>query len=85
MKQLILSCKKATYFISLKEEGRLSFAKKLQLRLHLTVCSLCRLFAKQTTFFSKNAGRLHEHIPTQLSTDAKERMNRVIKELTSGV
>lgn len=84
MKQLILSCKKATWLISLKEEGKLSFIQRIQLRMHLAVCSMCKLFEKQTLFISKNARHLHEHSHTPLSSDSKERMSKVIKDATSG-
>lgn len=84
MKQVILSCKKATWLISLKEEGKLTFTQKIQLRMHLAVCSMCKLFEKQTLFISKNARHLLEHSHTTLSSDSKEKMSKVIKEATSG-
>lgn len=84
MKQLILSCRKATYLMSVKEEGKLTFSQKLQLRAHLPVCSMCRLFEKQTAFISKNARHSHQHITAHLSQKAKEKMSKAIMEITSG-
>lgn len=47
-----ITCKQATMLISKKEEGRLSLLQRIQLYQHLWICSLCRLFEKQTGFFS---------------------------------
>ncbi len=84
MKEVNITCKKATLLISMKEEGKLSFAQKIQLRMHLAVCSMCKLFEKQSLFISKNARHLHEHSHTPLSSNSKERMSKVIKDATSG-
>jgi hypothetical protein len=84
MKRLILTCKKATYFISLKEEGRLTFIQRIQLRIHIAVCVFCRLFEKQAAFFTKNAVHLQDHCPAPLSREAKESMRKVIKAAISG-
>jgi hypothetical protein len=84
MKQLILSCKKATYYISLREEGKLSFTQQLQLRAHLTVCRFCRLFQQQTAFITKNATHSHNHSSAILSKEKKEKMSKLIKEITTG-
>jgi len=84
MKQLILTCKKATYYISLREEGKLSITQKLQLRGHLAVCHLCKLFQQQTAFITKNAPHTHNHSNATLSKEKKEKMGKLIKEITSG-
>ncbi len=42
-----ITCKEAVDFISKKEEGKLAFSQRLQLRFHLFLCNLCRLFYKQ--------------------------------------
>lgn len=83
MKELNITCKKATLLISVKEEGKLSFTQKVQLRAHLAICSMCKLFEKQSLFISKNARYLQEHIHAPLSSDAKEKMGKVFKEATS--
>ncbi len=71
MKRLLLTCKKATYLISLKEENKLSFRQSMQLRAHLTVCSFCKLFQKQTRFIVHNAKLSNEHIHAELSVESK--------------
>jgi len=83
MKQLILSCKKATYYISLREEGKLSITQKLQLHAHLTVCSLCRLFQQQTAFITKNSIYTNIHSSASLSKEKKGKMSKRINDMIS--
>lgn len=70
--------------MSLREEGKLSVTQRLQLRAHLTVCSLCKLFQQQTALITKNAAHAHDHSNTLLSNEKKEEMGRLIKDITTG-
>jgi len=74
-----ISCKKATYLVSKKEEGKLSWLEKIQLRGHLTICSLCRKFEMQTGWIGKHAG--HVHVEAVLPEESKERMSSALKEV----
>ena len=78
MRLLNISCKKATYLLSKKEENKLSWLEKIKLRGHLTICSLCRKFEQQTVFIARNAKHTHEH--AILSVEAKERMRHALKD-----
>ncbi len=80
MKRIILSCKKATFLISLKEEQKLSLSQRLQLRAHLAVCSLCKLFEQQTGFISRSAKHSHENTSSSLS---EEKKNEITKKLNA--
>ncbi len=85
MRRLILSCKKATYLISLREEGKLPPYQQVQLRIHLAVCSMCKLFAKQTAFITRRL--LDAKPPTQatnLSEPARKKLEAFVKEIISG-
>ena len=73
MSLLNISCKKATYLISKKEQGKISL---LTLWLHLGICSLCKRFEKQTGFIIKQAK--HTHTEEKLSEEAKERISKVL-------
>jgi hypothetical protein len=79
MSVLNASCKKATYLVSKKEENKLSWLEKIQLRSHMTICSMCRKFELQSGFIARNARHFHEHIHTHLSPEAKERMQAALK------
>ena len=77
---LMISCKKATLLISKKEENKLSWIGKWQLRGHLTICSLCRKFEQQSGFIGRNAKLLHEYIHATLSPEIKEKIKAALKE-----
>ncbi len=55
MGMLHITCKKATLLIIKKEEKKLSWLERWQLRGHLTICSLCRKFEIQSAFISRIA------------------------------
>jgi hypothetical protein len=74
MAKLTISCKEATAFISKKEEGKLSFKQRIQLWMHLGICGLCKLFAKQNKIITKTSRDLHLHINATLSEDDKRLM-----------
>jgi len=46
----MLSCKETTEKLSEAQDRNLSLAEKLQLKLHLAMCSGCRNFGKQLDF-----------------------------------
>ena len=50
-----ITCKQATDYISKKEEGRLSASQRVALWRHLAICSLCRLFSRQSKMMSQAA------------------------------
>ena len=72
------SCQKATYLISKKEEGILTERESLMLTLHLSVCSLCRSFEKQTRFFSAKRKDAVHH--SYLSDVAKSQMKKNLQD-----
>lgn len=74
----MISCKKATYLLSKKEENKLSWLEKIKLRGHLTICSMCRKFDEQTGFIIHHAR--HTHVHSVLSAEAKEKMQAVLKD-----
>jgi hypothetical protein len=69
-----ISCKKATYLSSKKEEGKLSWIEKIQLRSHMTICSLCRLFEQQSLIIAHQAK--HAECTDKLSEEAKRRIQK---------
>jgi hypothetical protein len=75
-----LGCKKATFLMSKKEEGKLTAIEKIQLKLHLGICSFCTRFQKQTNFFTKHAMHTHEHLPGTLSPQKKEAIKLLLKD-----
>ncbi|MDZ4070196.1 MAG: hypothetical protein U1C70_00105 [Sediminibacterium sp.] len=75
----IISCKKATYLVSKKEEGKLNWIESIQLRSHMAICSLCRLFEQQSKFISKQAKHLHGE--ASLSEDQKKKIEQALHQV----
>jgi len=76
-----ITCKEATTFISQQEEGRLTFQQRLQLWLHLGICSLCKLFYRQNKIITANSQHLHEHTEASLTTAEKQNIINTIEEI----
>ncbi|MFP5042514.1 hypothetical protein [Parasediminibacterium sp. JCM 36343] len=68
-----ISCKKATFLISKKEEkGKITLWERFTLRMHLSICSLCKRFELQTGFIGRNAK--HNHADEKLPQGVKTRI-----------
>ena len=48
LKKIIYNCKQATFLIEKKELNKISFREAIELRIHLSGCSFCRLYKKQS-------------------------------------
>ena len=57
----MLSCKEATQRLSEAQDRNLSLSEKLQLKLHLAMCSGCRNFARQMDFLRAACKRFTEN------------------------
>jgi hypothetical protein len=68
-----ITCKKATYLSSKKEEGKLNWIEKIQLRSHIAICSFCRLFEQQSKIIAHQVK--HMECTDKLSEEAKSKMN----------
>jgi len=77
MSLLNISCKKATYLVSKKEQGRINLFDRITLRMHLSICSLCRRFEQQTGFIIKHTK--HTHTEEKLSEEVKERIKEALE------
>ena len=76
----MITCKQATEFIIKLEEGKLSLKKHWLLWMHLGICGLCKLFAKQSRFISKSSVHIHDHITENLSSDDKEKIIQALEQ-----
>ena len=72
MVKMMISCKEATAYILKKEEHRLSFKQRVQLWIHLAMCSFCKLFMKQSRILSEAAKHLPEDSTVSLSESDKK-------------
>lgn len=55
---ILYNCRKATYMVAQREEGKLNATQHIRLWLHLSMCKACSLFSKQTAFLSTAAKQI---------------------------
>jgi len=48
LKRILNNCRQATFLIEKRQMARLSFREVIELRIHLTGCSICALYNKQS-------------------------------------
>jgi hypothetical protein len=53
LKKIQYNCKQATFLIEKKQTGRLTLREKLELKIHLAGCSVCRIFQKQSILINR--------------------------------
>ncbi|WP_159471483.1 hypothetical protein [Dyadobacter sp. 3J3] len=58
IKGIIYNCRHATFLIEKKQIKKLTFTENIKLRIHLTGCSVCRIFQKQSILINRMAKRL---------------------------
>ena len=78
--KLMITCKEATRYISMKEERKLTPRQRFGLWLHLGVCSFCKLFMKQNKIIASVSKHIHEENET-LTTAEKEKIVVAINSL----
>lgn len=76
MKTFMLSCRQACLLMAKKEEGKLAALDRMRLRLHTSMCSICKKFDKQTRFILTATAEMERS--TALSEEAKDGMRRSI-------
>jgi hypothetical protein len=60
------SCKEIARLVSEQHDRQLPLRERLQVKLHLAVCALCRRFAKQIDFIGRLTRRAGEADPGSL-------------------
>ncbi len=66
--------------MSKKEEGKLTFKEKTQLRLHLRICDFCTRFQKQVKLFTGNALHTHEHLHVSMRDEKKQAIQELLTD-----
>ncbi|MBB5634596.1 hypothetical protein HDF26_002731 [Pedobacter cryoconitis] len=83
LKNIIYNCRKATFLIEKKQLTALTVREKIELRIHLTGCSFCRLFQKQSIGINRMVHELfHSAQPREirLDDDYKKKLQERIEE-----
>jgi predicted anti-sigma-YlaC factor YlaD len=84
MNILMLSCKKAGELIERKQDEELATVKKLQLKLHLSMCNLCSDYAQKSKSINRLLNSYHSSMPDilkeeKLSEKDKEDIKKKLK------
>lgn len=70
--KIVYNCRKATYLIEKRQIGQITLREKIELKIHLAGCSICRLFEKQSTVINRMVQHLfHGSNPTVPCLDEK--------------
>ena len=83
MNKIMLSCDMATYLITRNEFGKLNYAKRMQLSMHLAGCKYCRRFAEQSKYITEQLNKLKDlkkqGISISLTEEQKNNINTAIE------
>ena len=63
------SCRDISALVSRSLDERLTWAQRLQVRVHLAMCSACRSFERQTRFLSHACKALGKRIEAEASDE----------------
>ncbi len=73
LKSMMINCKKAAELVSKKEAGVLSVGEWVSLYIHVSMCSVCKTFEKQSAFIVKHVKKIQSQ--KTLTNDEKIKMN----------
>jgi predicted anti-sigma-YlaC factor YlaD len=76
----MISCKKATELITIREDRGLSQSERFQLQLHLGVCSLCRKYLQQTAMIIRSVKQLVGSEKTRMSEEKKNELRQMLNK-----
>lgn len=68
----MMHCKKATFLLSKREENKLTWLENVQVATHLTLCSACKRYEKQTMLITCLVKEIRK--PETLPDEVKQRI-----------
>ena len=82
MNRILPSCKEVSHLTSQAMDESLSLKKRIELRIHLSVCIWCRRNAEQLLTIRKFARTqaAADNEQAKLSTDAQDRITKLLKQ-----
>jgi predicted anti-sigma-YlaC factor YlaD len=87
IKNIIYNCKRATFLIEKKLIDRLTLREKIELRIHLCGCSICRMFYKQSAIINKMVQQLfrssndaHVHLDDAFKQELQHRIEEELNK-----
>lgn len=74
LKKVQHDCRKATFLLEKKQFGKISLREKIELRIHLAGCSVCRIFSQQTGMISRMVTELLRQSPPPAEMNASDKI-----------
>ncbi len=84
LKKITYNCRKATFLIEKKNNGRISVKEELELKYHLAGCSVCRIFQQQSRLIDQmfKAHLFNDVIQIKLDNNFKRILaKRIVDEM----
>lgn len=84
-KKIAYDCKKATFLIEKQQIGRITFREKAELKMHLTGCSICRIFQRQSVLINRMLSKdfIDQHTDIVLDIAFKSQLQEKINAILS--
>lgn len=79
MNKIILSCKQATFYSSIKSFRQIGWIKKLQLKVHFMMCPGCKMFNRQSELIDKGIEYFSTDTPSQPKTSLSDEKKSALK------
>ena len=81
-KKIAYNCRKATFLIEKQQISNITIREKIELKIHLAGCSVCKLFQQQSILINK---MLSKHFADQykdvvLDRDFKDKLQQKIND-----
>lgn len=82
LKKIAYNCRKATFLIEKQQIGKITLREKLELKIHLTGCSICVTFMQQSAMINQMARKLFhsDHPELQLDDAFKQQLQKQIDD-----
>ncbi len=80
MNAIMLDCEKATMYATRNEVEGLGCIKRIQLKMHLTTCKLCRSFVEQSKIISSEVTSIKEIDESNLKVHLTEQQKEHLQE-----
>lgn len=82
LEKIAYNCRKATLLIEKKQSIKLTIREKMELKLHLAGCSICRTYEQQSALINVMMHKLFKSASRDIKLDPafKEKMQKTIEQ-----
>lgn len=87
LKKIAWNCRKATFLIEKKQIGSITLRERLELKIHLAGCSVCRIFQKQSILINQmvkqlfqSSGGEHVHLDENYKRELQSRIDEELNK-----